>query len=572
MSLKTRILGLATCLILVAATASWFAYQTLSEKIIERWGQQVAEIQVRYDSARLLQSLQREIGLSQQMANSSALINWAQNPEDKTLETEAVRQMESFRTNFRDKSYFVAVRKNGHYYYNNEENEFAGKQFRYVLNKANLDDAWFYQLIDEGRDFHLNVNPDAELGVTKLWIDVLMRNADNKIVGMVGSGLNLDRFLQDIVDINQDGITTLFVDFNGAIQLYRDRNYIDFASIIKPEGQKNTVDLLFDKAEDKQKILGMLELLKKRGDRAGHVESGFVTVDGRKHLAGVAFLPTIGWFEITLLDLNTLLPKSYLWPLVWVFLISLLTTLVLFHLIIQSKILKPITTLEQAVKKIRGGSFELPRLDKPDNEIGRLAHHFEQMTDSLRNTTRELENKVSLRTEELNRLARIDPLTSLKNRRGLDETLDAEIQRAQRQNVGFAIIWLDIDHFKTINDELGHQAGDEILCRVALWLKASTRPYDHMGRWGGDEFVVVLSPCDIDTLQEIARRIRQSVEQESIKTGTPITVSLGGYFSLPGDDSDTILRNADHALYQAKHEGRNRVCIKKTEQTEPNLT
>ncbi|MCW9008100.1 MAG: diguanylate cyclase, partial [Marinobacter sp.] len=419
-------------------------------------------------------------------------------------------------------------------------------------------------------DFHLNVNPDTELGVTKLWIDVLMRDEAGEIVGMVGTGLSLDAFLQDIVDIGQEGITTLFVDYNGAIQLYRDRNYIDFASIIKPEGQKNTIDLLFDDPQDKQQILGMLQLLKKPGDQAGQVESGFVTVDGRKHLAGIAFLPAIGWFEITLLDLNTLLPTSYLWPLVAVFLGTLLVTLVLFHLIIQSRILKPIMSLKHAVEKVREGSFDLPRLDKPDNEIGWLADHFEKMTQSLGHSTRELEEKVAQRTDELNRLARVDPLTGLKNRRGLDEVLDEEIQRARRQETGFGVIWLDIDHFKSINDNLGHQAGDQILCRVALWLKAGVRPYDHPGRWGGDEFVVLLSPCDPETLHRIALRIRESVEQESRKTGTQVTVSVGGYFALPGDSTDTILRQADRALYQAKDEGRNRVCITTSEDPEIN--
>ncbi len=570
MSLKTRILGLAAGLIVVASLASWLAYRELSENIIERWGQQVAEIQVRYDSARLLQSLEREIGLAKQMASSSALINWAVNPDAPALESEAIRQMESFRSNFRDNSYFVALLENGHYYYNNEKNEYAGDQFRYVLDADKPDDAWFFQLIEEGRDFHLNVNPDTELGVTKLWIDVLMRDQTGQIVGMVGTGLNLDDFLQDIVDIGQEGITTLFVDYNGAIQLYRDRNFIDFASIIKPEGQKNTVDLLFDDPQDKQQILGMLQLLKKRSDQVGQVESGFVTVDGRKHLAGVAFLPAIGWFEITLLDLNTLLPRSYLWPLVAVFLVTLLVTLLLFHLIIQSRILKPIMTLEHAVEKVREGSFDLPRLDKPDNEIGWLADHFEKMTHSLGHSTRELEAKVAQRTDELNRLARIDPLTGLKNRRGLDEVLDEEIQRARRQETGFGVIWLDIDHFKSINDTLGHQAGDQILCRVALWLKAGVRPYDHPGRWGGDEFVVLLSPCDPETLERIARRICESVAQESQKTGTPVTVSVGGYFASPGDNSDAILRHADHALYQAKREGRNRVRIGTTEDPEIN--
>lgn len=561
MSLKTRLLGLAAALMITASIASWLAYRELSEDIIGRWGQQVAEIQVRYDSARLLQSLEREIGLARQMADSSTLIKWAAAPENEPLQREAIREMESFRSNFRDNSYFVALRDSRRYYYNNADNEFSDNQFRYVLDPDKPEDAWFFQLIEEGRNFHLNVNPDAELGVTKLWIDVLMRDENDRIVGMVGTGLDLDAFLQDIVDIGQDGITTLFVDYNGAIQLYRDRNYIDFASIIKPEGQKSTVDLLFDNPEDKQKVLGMLQILKNRGGATGAVESSFVTVDGRKHLAGVAFLPAIGWFEITLLDLEALLPRSYLWPLVAVFLTSLLVTLILFHLIIRSRILKPLISLESAVEKVRGGSFTLPRLEKPDNEIGRLASHFEKMTDTLEHSTRELERKVEQRTDELNRLARVDALTGLKNRRGLDEALAEEIQRAKRQGTDFGLIWLDIDHFKAVNDELGHQAGDDILCRVALWLKAGVRPYDHPGRWGGDEFVVVLSPCDQDTLCQIASRIRETIERDSIRTGAPVTVSVGGYLCQPGDDVDTILRQADQALYRVKHRGRNKVLI-----------
>ena len=301
-SLKSKIMGLATALMVFAALGSWSDYRALSSDIVDRWGQQVAEIQVRYDSARLLSSLEREIGLAKQMASSQAVIQWAQNPNDPVLKRHALEELETYRTNLSDQNYFLALLENRHYYYNNAQNEFAENQFRYVLDPDSVDDAWFFQLIEEGRDFHLNVNPDVELGVTKLWIDVLVRGDQGNILGMVGTGLNLDAFLQDIVDIGQDGITTLFVDYNGAIQLYRDRNYIDFASIIKPEGQKNTVDRLFDSPQDKQRILGMLEMLKKRPDTAGAVESGFVRINGAEHLAGVAFLPTIGWFEITLLD------------------------------------------------------------------------------------------------------------------------------------------------------------------------------------------------------------------------------------------------------------------------------
>ncbi len=561
LSLKTKILGLATALLLFAAVGSWLGYQTLSNDLVERWGQQVAEIQVRYDSARLLSSLEREIGLAKQMASSQAIIQWAENPDDAALKQHALEELETYRANLSDQNYFLALLDNRHYYYNNAQNEFADNQFRYVLDPDSADDAWFFQLIEEGRDFHLNVNPDVELGVTKLWIDVLIRNEQGDILGMVGTGLNLDAFLQDIVDIGQDGITTLFVDYNGAIQLYRDRNYIDFASIIKPEGQKNTVDRLFESPQDKQRILGMLEMLKKRPDAAGAVESGFVRINGAEHLAGVAFLPTIGWFEITLLDLNTLVPGHYLWPLIAVFLVTLVIALGLFHFIIQSRVLRPIASLETAVEQVREGRFELPYLPKPDNEVGRLADHFEKMTERVRRYTEELESTVAQRTEQLHRQARIDSLTGLKNRRGLDEALLEVISRAERERTRFGLIWLDIDHFKIINDQRGHQLGDDVLRRVAMWLKASVRPYDVVGRWGGDEFVILLAPCDPPTLEELAERIRHTTEVESRNTGVAITLSIGAYYGHADESIDSLLGHADQALYRAKQAGRNRVVV-----------
>lgn len=560
MSLKTRFLTLTASLIVVAGTASWLAYQSMSESIIENWGRQVTEIQVRYDSARLLSSLEREIGLARQLAREPSLLSWAKSPDDHQLQAKALSDLESFRSGFNDKSYFVALTQNNRYYFNNDKDEYAGKQFRYVLKEDNPDDAWFFQLIAEGRDFHLNVNPDTQLGVTKLWIDVLVRDASGAIVAMVGTGLNLDRFLQDIVDIDQAGITTLFADYNGAIQLYRDRNYIDFASIIKPEGQKKTVDLLVDDPQDKQQLLGMLAMLKKQGAEPGVVESGFVMVDGRKHLAGVAYLSSIGWFEITLLDLSVLVPKRHFWPLGVVFLVALLITLVVFHWTLQSRVIRPVTSLEGAVKRVREGHFDLPYLPKPDNEIGRLADHFEKMVDRVQRNTEELEGRVARRTEQLHRQARVDSLTELKNRRGLDEALHDMITRAEQDQLAFGLLWLDIDNFKEINDEHGHQLGDDVLRRVALWLRAAIRPYDIVGRWGGDEFVVVMAPCSQEILLQAAERIRTTIASESLATGTALSVSIGAHHVQPGESLNSLLHSADQALYNAKRAGRN--CVK----------
>ena len=564
MSLKTRFLALLAALVIAASLASWLAYQRLSNELVERWGRQVAEIQVHYDSARLLQSLEREIGLVRQMTSSTTLTKWAQAPDDPALEAEAIRELEGFRNNFRDESYFFALVKNRRYYYNNAENEFAGRQLRYVLNPDDPDDAWFFQLVDEGRDFHLNVNPDTELGVTKLWIDMLLRNEAGDVVAMAGTGLDLDAFLQEIVDIGQEGITTLFVDYNGAIQLYRNQNYIDFASIVKPEGQKNTVDVLFDEPDDQQRVLEMMSRIREGGPTDNQVQSGFVTVDGKRNLAGIAFLPTIGWFEITLVDLNTLLPRSHLMPLVWVFITTLLITLMIFHLAIRYRILEPITSLDAAVLRLRRGDFSLPVLKKPRNEVGRLTTHFEEMATSLREAKLNLEQQVEQRTEELYNLSRTDALTGLGNRRGLDELLAAESQRSHRTGAGLGLIWLDVDNFKRINDELGHQAGDEVLRLVASGIRRSVRPYDHVGRWGGDEFLVILAPCEAGTLGCVADRIKEMVAASCQSQGFTITVSMGASYSGRDCEVDALLKEADQALYRAKVNGRNRIELPDT--------
>jgi diguanylate cyclase (GGDEF)-like protein len=271
------------------------------------------------------------------------------------------------------------------------------------------------------------------------------------------------------------------------------------------------------------------------------------------------FYPLLGWYEVTLIDLSTFLPKTHLWPLIAVFGASLLITLAAFHLVVQFRILSPVLRLGAAVNQVRRGNFDLPPLAKPGNEIGLLAADFEEMTRTLKHSRDELEQKIAERTTDLHSLARVDSLTGLCNRRSLDEILEVEIHRASRRNAGFGVIWLDIDHFKVINDSLGHQTGDEVLCQTALWLQESLRPYDQPGRWGGDEFMVVLSPCDHNILRFLSERLRQTVERESANGSLPITVSVGAYLCQPGDSAKTILHEADQALYQAKAGGRNTV-------------
>ncbi len=168
-------------------------------------------------------------------------------------------------------------------------------------------------------------------------------------------------------------------------------------------------------------------------------------------------------------------------------------------------------------------------------------------------------------TEEALRFqATHDDLTGVLNRRAILERLKAEMARTLREGGSIALIMLDIDNFKNINDRFGHQVGDSALCEVANRIMDSIRPYDSAGRYGGEEFLVVVPGADLESACAVADRLRRKFENEPIPIGKnafPMTVSLGVSSSrnLRPKDVDTFIQAADQALYAAKRSGRNRV-------------
>jgi two-component system cell cycle response regulator len=165
---------------------------------------------------------------------------------------------------------------------------------------------------------------------------------------------------------------------------------------------------------------------------------------------------------------------------------------------------------------------------------------------------------------QLQILANHDSLTTLWNRRVIMERLDQELVRAERETNSVGVVLIDIDHFKSINDSLGHSAGDEILEQVAKRLAESVRPYDSVGRYGGEEFLIVAANCNIYETFKLAERARQILCYASImSTSGPVrvTASFGVSATIAGDKPEpkALIEAADRALYRAKDLGRNRV-------------
>jgi len=169
--------------------------------------------------------------------------------------------------------------------------------------------------------------------------------------------------------------------------------------------------------------------------------------------------------------------------------------------------------------------------------------------------------------ERILELANTDALTGVLNRRAFMDRMEEEVHRSMRRQEPFALIMVDIDYFKKINDAYGHQAGDLALKKVSHLLADSIRPYDLTARYGGEEFILCLPGTTGSQAGAAAERIRCSVASETIELSgqskpVQLTASFGvAVFSLGGDDSvDAVIKRADDALYKAKEEGRNRVC------------
>ena len=163
------------------------------------------------------------------------------------------------------------------------------------------------------------------------------------------------------------------------------------------------------------------------------------------------------------------------------------------------------------------------------------------------------------RTEKL---SITDKLTQLYNRVKIEDIFSMEILKAQRYDTTFSIALIDVDYFKKINDTYGHNTGDMFLREFAQLLKKSARETDIIGRWGGEEFIMIIYECDLKCMLNIAEKIRQNIENFNFSVVGSKTASFGIAQYKVGDTQEMLLNRADEGLYQAKAQGRNKICYK----------
>jgi len=199
--------------------------------------------------------------------------------------------------------------------------------------------------------------------------------------------------------------------------------------------------------------------------------------------------------------------------------------------------------------------LKIPIYGKNSDELSIVGKSFEEARSSISSLILQLSDK----NKELNTLYITDKLTGIYNRHKLDITLAHEENMAKRYNHNFGVILLDIDNFKSVNDIYGHLQGDKVLINLAMILKENIRRTDTLGRWGGEEFLIIVSKTNKQDLLELSKKLKDLIANYDFGLDRQVTASFG--LALYKEDLVTLLKKADNALYKIKNNGKNNICL-----------
>jgi diguanylate cyclase (GGDEF)-like protein len=237
-------------------------------------------------------------------------------------------------------------------------------------------------------------------------------------------------------------------------------------------------------------------------------------------------------------------------------------------------ILKPIIKLNAKVNEMANENWGVQVHTDRNDELGQLTKSFNKMSVKLMDYLKELDNKqdelekinsslediVKERTKELELLSVTDSLTSIYNKRFLVESLNYNIELSKRYNEIFSVTILDIDHFKAVNDNFGHVEGDRVLMEISKFLSSKIRDVDVLGRYGGEEFMIIMANTSLDEAYIASERFRKELSEIEFGTNKiKITISGGVAQYMINETLIDIVNRADNNLYKAKNTGRNRI-------------
>ncbi len=399
-SLKFRFALAVAVAYSVVGLFTFLSFHYLTEKLVDSLGARFAAKQALLEKSRLMSAIRRDLSLSLKMADSPLLVRWVLDENNKELKEAAAEELESYRQSLEGKSIFIALNQSGHYYFTDGSEARALEKPRYTLDPDNINDSWYYRSMRDVDDFELNVDYDNHLDMNKIWFNVVIKDDAGNKLGLAGGGMDISSFIEQIVHSEEPGVETILFGRQGTVEAHRDSKYVMHNSKVRGDVKKITVYDLMNGVPDASRLKDAVHSLDS-GNR--DVITLHLTLEDRRRLAALSHLEEIGWYNLVLVDAGRFVSIRSFLPILAVTIGSMFALIVVVGFLLNRRVLAPLAVLASSTNRMAVGDYDTRVPHSSNDEIGALARCFNDMAGMVKDHSENLEQKVSERTEALNR-------------------------------------------------------------------------------------------------------------------------------------------------------------------------
>jgi diguanylate cyclase (GGDEF)-like protein len=501
----------------------------------------------------------QELALVRDISRSAVVVDWFADEENPAKKAAAYREIMNYMNMLGNANVYFGIHKSLNEYSVNNRIALASFSPSNKIDPAAAYNDWYYNSIRSAHEYVFNIDIDKVSNMPCLRINHKVMDGNN-LMGVICSVLSLDETIDCLFSqYNSKNVMGYIIDKNGYIQM--ESVPTDFRFDQKGRAQINIRTVYPDPVF----VSALGEYLANINDYFDMSSQAEVIKLDKNYYMYVSIAPITDtdWSIVTFFNNRALYSIGKFLPLLITMLSAFLIYTLVSSIFMHWLVFRPMNRLTNSLSASNFYIGEIFGYNR-DDEIGILAQTIQRMRDRLSTYNAELLRAA----RERERLIRIDQLTDIPNRRNFDERLPLEWGRAIRTKTPISLLILDLDYFKDYNDTYGHLQGDKALQVVAkVFAQELKRSSDLAARWGGEEFAILLANTDFKGAQDVAERIRQKTEDLQIVLAdgsiSKITVSIGINTLIPTTNNalEEFIHHADMALYTAKREGRNRVCL-----------
>jgi signal transduction histidine kinase len=398
-SLRSRFTLIMLALFLATGVAALWVVNRVTGEIVASLADRFAVRQALLDRERILAPIMTEVTLARQMAASPLLRSWARAETNPDLKRFALTELDSYRKLFRDGSWFFVIDSSKHYYFNDREDSYRGRELTQTLSLANPDDSWYFGVAKMPGRYQLNPDVNPVLGTTKVWINVPVRGEGGKLLAVVGSGVDISEFVKLLVQEKEADLYTVLINGSGAIQAHPDSKLIDLNAENRGADAQHTLFSLLPTDSERQSLKDAMAWLAAQPRSA--TKTLRLTLDGRSRLVALAHIQEIGWYNLSVMDSASLVGTRLSKPFITTFIVAGLLLLIVLIWLLNRIVLTRIERLAAGASALAGGNYEARVVDRGQDEIGMLTTSFNTMAAKVADSTASLEARVRERTAAL---------------------------------------------------------------------------------------------------------------------------------------------------------------------------